>query len=341
MMEGHGFLTTISPIPAAVTMPVSEDVLQSNHDMVANASQIEGAIRDFGIHMEVERNLSHHTIRSYLSDLSQFKVYLLENGVDRLCDVDQMTVRTFLASLYRGRVKKATISRKVASIRAFFQFLVRAGIIRYNPAQMVQAPKGDTYLPSFLNIDEMFSLLKVEFASDEYGLRDRAVIEFLYSTGVRVSELTGLNVDDVDFSQALAKVRGKGKKERIIPVGIPALSALKDYLHARERGAGTDTSEPGGSPALFRGRAGSRLTPRSIRRIIDKYMARGGIGKKISPHALRHTFATHLMDAGADLRVIQELLGHESLSTTQRYTSVSVTRLMEVYDKSHPRARGE
>jgi len=299
------------------------------------------AVKEFGIYLEVERNLSHHTRRSYLADLAQFREFLLAHGVDGPSDVDQGAIRTFLASLYRGKSKKATISRKVASLRAFFAFLLRKGVVRYNPAQMVQAPKGDKYLPSFLNIDEMFSLLKVEFASGEYGLRDRAIIEFLYSTGVRVSELTGLNVEDVDFSQALAKVRGKGKKERIIPVGIPALSALKEYLHARPGGAGANTLETHGPSALFLNRAGSRLTPRSIRRIIDKYMARGGIGKKISPHALRHTFATHLMDAGADLRAIQELLGHESLSTTQKYTSVSVARLMEVYDKSHPRARGE
>lgn len=332
-------MTTISPIPAAVTMPVSEDVLQSNHDMVANASQIEGAIRDFGIHMEVERNLSHHTMRSYLSDLRQFTVFLLENGVDRLCDVDQMTVRTFLASLYRGRVKKATISRKVASIRAFFQFLVRAGIIRYNPAQMVQVPKIDKHLPSFLSIDEMFSLLKVKFDPGITGLRDRAIIELLYSVGIRVSELTGMNVGDIDFSASLVKVRGKGRKERILPVGGPALSALEEYLGDRVD-TRTETGGEADNP-LFLNRAGSRLTSRSVRRIIDKYITLSGVGKKISPHALRHTFATHLMDAGADLRAIQELLGHESLSTTQKYTSVSVTRLMEVYDKSHPRARGE
>jgi len=307
--------------------------------MVTNVSQIEGAIRDFGIHMEVERNLSHHTMRSYLSDLRQFKTFLIENGVDRPGDVDQITVRTFLASLYRGRVKKATISRKVASIRAFFRFLVRAGIIRNNPAQMVQMPKIDKHLPSFLSIDEVFSLLKVKFDPGVTGLRDRAIIELLYSAGIRVSELTGLNVNDIDFSACLVKVRGKGRKERILPVGGPALSALREYLGDRistRAGRGGEEDNP-----LFLNRTGSRLTPRSVRRIIDKYITLGGIGKKISPHVLRHTFATHLMDAGADLRVIQELLGHESLSTTQKYTSVSVTRLMEVYDKSHPRARGE
>jgi len=251
-----------------------------------------------------------------------------------------MVVRTFLASLYRGKTKKVTISRKVASLRAFFTFLLREGVVRYNPAQMVQAPKTDKYLPSFLSIDEVFSLLKVKFEPGVSGLRDRAIIEFLYSAGVRVSELTGLNVADVDFSGGLAKVRGKGRKERIVPIGGPALSALRVYIDGRTE-TGKNRTEVNRELPLFLNRAGSRLTPRSVRRIIDKYITLSGVGKKISPHALRHTFATHLMDAGADLRVIQELLGHESLSTTQKYTSVSVTRLMEVYDKSHPRARGE
>ncbi|MBW2560023.1 MAG: tyrosine recombinase XerC [Deltaproteobacteria bacterium] len=298
---------------------------------------MEDAIKTFGIHMEVERNLSYHTRRSYLSDLGQFRAFLVENGVDRPCDVDQMVVRTFLASLYRGKTKKVTISRKVASLRAFFRYLLREGVIRYNPAQTVQAPKTDKYLPSFLSIDEVFSLLKVKFEPGISGLRDQAIIELLYSAGVRVS---GLNVADVDFSGGLAKVRGKGRKERIVPIGGPALSALRVYIDGRTE-TGKNRTEVNRELPLFLNRAGSRLTPRSVRRIIDKYITLSGVGKKISPHALRHTFATHLMDAGADLRVIQELLGHESLSTTQKYTSVSVTRLMEVYDKSHPRARGE
>ncbi len=301
---------------------------------------MEDAIRGFGIHIGVERNLSYHTRRSYLSDLRQFREFLLKNGVDKPADVDQTVIRAFLASLYRRKIKKVTVSRKVASLRAFFKFLLREGKIGYNPAQMVQAPKADKYLPSFLSIDEVFSLLGVKFKSGVSGLRDRAIIEFLYSAGVRVGELTGLDTANVDFSNSLVKVRGKGRKERIVPVGGPALSALKDYISSRSGTGGDTAGSYAGSP-LFLNRSGSRLTPRSVRRIIDKYITLSGIGRKISPHTLRHTFATHLMDAGADLRVIQELLGHESLSTTQKYTSVSVTRLMEIYDRSHPRARGE
>ncbi|HPQ45193.1 MAG TPA: tyrosine recombinase [Syntrophales bacterium] len=302
--------------------------------------RMSDAVRDFGIHIEVERNLSYHTRRNYLSDLEQFREFLLESGMDRPSDVDQMVIRAFLASLYRKKIKKVTVSRKVASLRAFFKFLLREGKIRYNPAQMVQAPKADKYLPSFLSIDEVFSLLGVAFDPDVSGLRDRAIIEFIYSVGVRVGELTDLNVADIDFSNNLVKVRGKGRKERIVPIGGPALSALKEYVDSRSVGKGSKNDDYTGSP-LFLNRSGSRLSSRSVRRIIDKYIAMSGIGRKISPHALRHTFATHLMDAGADLRVIQELLGHESLSTTQKYTSVSVTRLMDVYDKSHPRAGGE
>ncbi len=301
---------------------------------------MENAVRDFGIHIEIERNLSYHTRRNYLSDLRQFREFLLENGVDKPADVDQTVIRAFLASLYRRKIKKVSVSRKVASLRAFFKFLLREGKVRYNPAQMVQTPKADKYLPSFLSIDEVFSLLGVKFKSDVSGMRDRAIIEFLYSAGVRVGELTGLDTADVDFSSSLVKVRGKGRKERIVPVGGPALSALKDYISNRPGTGGDTAGSYAGSP-LFLNRSGSRLTPRSVRRIIDKYIMLSGIGRKISPHTLRHTFATHLMDAGADMRSIQELLGHESLSTTQKYTSVSVTRLMEIYDRSHPRARGE
>lgn len=308
--------------------------------MAERCVRMEGAVRDFGVHIDVERNLSYHTKRNYLSDLRQFREFLLKNGLDKPSDVDQTVIRAFLASLYRGRIKKTTVSRKVASLRAFFKFLLREGKIGYNPAQMVQAPKADKYLPSFLSIDEVFSLLGVKFESNVSGLRDRAIVEFLYSAGVRVGELTGLNVADVDFSNSLVKVRGKGRKERIVPVGGPALSALREYISSRPAGGKNKDGSYAGAP-LFLNRSGSRLTPRSVRRIIDKYMTLSGIGRKISPHALRHTFATHLMDAGADLRVIQELLGHESLSTTQKYTSVSVTRLMEVYDRSHPRAGGE
>ena len=307
---------------------------------------MENAIRDFGTHIEVERNLSPHTKRSYLNDLRQFQDFLLSNNIsvkkrgnDRLVHIDQMTVRAFLAYLYRQKVKKVTISRKIASLRAFFKYLLREGRVKNNPAEMVQLPKIDKYLPTFLSVDEVFSLVGTEFKSDVFGLRDKGIIELLYSSGIRVGELAGLNVDDIDWASNLAKIRGKGKKERIVPVGGPALEALKNYIkkrnELRKRNLVTDIEDP-----LFLNKFGTRITTRSVGRLLDKYVLLSGINRKIGPHALRHTFATHLMDEGADMRVIQELLGHESLSTTQKYTSMSVSKLLEVYDNAHPKAKG-
>lgn len=303
----------------------------------------EKAIARFVRHMEIERDYSSHTRRSYQTDLRQFQQFMVDHHIDVPCEraggvirIEPAVIRAYLADLYQKRVKKISISRKIATLRSFFKYLLREGSVRFNPAEMVQAPRAEHYLPAFLPVDEMFSLLSSGFKDDLLGRRDRAIVELLYSSGIRVGELTGLNRGDVDLKESLIKVRGKGKKERIVPVGKPALDALKGYLDMRE-GKGEQV-EPG--TALLINRSGSRLTSRSIGRLVDKYVALSGIHKKIGPHALRHTFATHLMDAGADLRVIQELLGHESLSTTQKYTSISAGRLIEVYDKAHPRAKG-
>ncbi len=306
---------------------------------------MEKAIRDFEVHMKVVRNLSPHTMRNYLADLRQFKEYLEINNIsagesgEGFVGIDHLVIRAFLGSLYRRKIKKVTISRKVATLRSFFKYLLRERRISNNPAEMVQAPQADKYLPVFLSVDEMFSLLDVKFKQDALGLRDRAMMELLYSSGVRVSELTGLNIDEIDFTQSQMLVRGKGKKERIVPVGTLALTAVNNYIERRGELTKKKVEAHIKKP-LFVSRIGTRLTPRSVGRIIDKYVRMSGINRKIGPHTLRHTFATHLMDAGADLRIIQELLGHESLSTTQKYTSVSVNRLMEVYDKAHPKARG-
>lgn len=295
------------------------------------------AVEEFGTHIEIERNLSPHTKRNYLADLRQFQEFLLNEGIDRLDHIDHIVIRAFLASLYRKKIKKVTVSRKVASLKAFFKYLLREGDVSINPAEMIQTPKADKYLPVFLSVDEMFDLLGVKFKDDALGLRDKAMLELFYSSGMRVSELTGLNIIDIDLARGLVKIRGKGKKERIVPVGDPALMSIKNYLEKRS-GLLRDKKENYMDACLFLSRLGVRLTTRSVRRILDKYVLMSGIRRKISPHVLRHTFATHLMDAGADLRVIQEMLGHVSLSTTQKYTSVSVSRLMDVYDKSHPRA---
>jgi len=354
----HGCSTTTLPIRAVVTMPVSDDVetdaalwrpgirriSEQSVMIVKKGTSVENAIRDFVTHIEIERNLSFHTQRSYQNDLHQFHRFLRDNkipvhkrGDAKYLHIDQMTIRTFLAYLYRQKLKKVTISRKIASLRAFFKFLLREGKIRYNPADMVATPRLEKYLPQFLSVDEAFSLVDVTFTPDVFGMRDRAMIELFYSSGIRVSELTGLNVDDIDWRSSLIKVRGKGKKERIVPVGEPALAALKEYAGKREELLAKCRNLHDASP-LFLNRFGTRITPRSIGRLLDKYVISSGINKKIGPHALRHTFATHLMEGGADMRSIQELLGHESLSTTQKYTSMTVGKLMEVYDRAHPKA---
>ena len=307
---------------------------------------MENAVRAFSNHIEIERNLSPHTQRSYVTDVRQFQQFLLRNGIsvrkggnDKGIDVDQMAIRAFLAFLYRKNIKKVTISRKIASLRAFFKYLLREGRVKNNPAELIQVPKIDKYLPTFLSVDEVFSLVDAKFKSDIFGLRDKAMIELFYSSGVRVGELTGLNIRDISWISGLMKIKGKGKKERIVPMGGPAAEALKKYVGKRDELAKKKRDNEG-DDALFLNRFGTRMSTRSVGRLLDKYVLSSGINKKIGPHALRHTFATHLMDGGADLRVIQELLGHESLSTTQKYTSVSVGRLLEIYDRAHPKAKG-
>ena len=303
------------------------------------------AIHDFEIHMATERDLSAHTRKNYLIDLKQFREFLekhhgllIQHGEEGLSQVDYLVIRSFLGTLYRKKIKKTTIGRKVAALRSFFNYLLREGRVKVNPAELVQTPKTEKYMPTFLSVDDMSTLLNVSNPTDIRGLRDIAILELFYSTGIRLSELTGLNRGDIDAAQELLKVHGKGRKDRIVPVGRQALTVLKAYLDKREALLPSEADRRN-SP-VFLGSMGKRLSQRSVQRILDKAVLNSGISRKVSPHALRHSFATHLMDAGADLRSIQELLGHESLSTTQKYTSVSVSRLMEVYDKAHPKARG-
>jgi integrase/recombinase XerC len=297
------------------------------------------SIAAFEKYMAVERNLSGHTRKNYLADLRQFTDFLAENRPGAEPEpggIDYLTVRAYMASLYRQKLKKVTMARKLSAIRSFFDYLVREGRVASNPAEAVQAPKAEKHVPVFLSVDEMMNVLNAEAGGDdETALRDKAIMELFYSSGIRLSELANLDVPDLDEAQALVKVKGKGKKERLVPVGVPALSAVGRYLAVRTAAEGRE------AVPLFTGREGQRLNPRSIARIVEKRVLASGIGRKISPHKLRHSFATHLMDAGADLRSIQEMLGHESLSTTQKYTQVSVSRLMEVYDKAHPKAGGD
>jgi integrase/recombinase XerC len=303
---------------------------------------MENNIADFQIYLEVQRNVSKHTLKAYIADVEEFNSFLRESDIikksDGLIDVEPETIRTYLSHLYREKVKKVTVNRKISSLRSFYKYLLRAGKIKNNPAEMVQTAKTEKYIPTFLSVDETFQLLGDQGDNSVSGLRDHAMLELFYSSGLRLSELAGLNVTDLDFRQALVKLRGKGKKERIVPVGQKALQAIDEYIKKTTEVRKECDDNLFKNP-LFLNARGKRITARSIARIVDAMTVKSGIGRKISPHALRHSFATHLLNAGADLRSIQELLGHESLSTTQKYTAVNINRLMEVYDKAHPRAR--
>jgi len=303
---------------------------------------MENLIADFQIYLEVQRNVSEHTLKAYIADVEEFNNFLQESDItkrsDAIINVEPETIRTYLSHLYWKKVKKVTVTRKISSLRSFYKFLLRAGKVKNNPAEMVQTPKVEKYMPTFLSVDETFQLLDDQGDHSVSGLRDSAMLELFYSSGLRLSELAGLNVTDFDFRQALVKLRGKGKKERIVPVGNQALQAIEEYLKKTTEVRKKCDENLFKNP-LFLNTRGKRITVRSIARIVDAMTVKSGIGRKISPHALRHTFATHLLNAGADLRSIQELLGHESLSTTQKYTAVNINRMMEVYDKAHPRAR--
>jgi len=251
--------------------------------------------------------------------------------------IDHLAIRAFLSHIYRGS-KKSSLARKLAAQRSFFRYLVNEGILKHSPAEFVATPKLEKSLPAFLPVDEVFSLVETPDPSSVWGARDRAILETLYSCGIRVSELVGLSDGDIDFHLGILRVYGKGGKERVVPVGSKAVEALQAYLPRRDEVL-AQRKRMGPRAPIFINPRGTRLTARSIARILLKHILRSGFLRKVSPHGLRHTFATHLLDAGADLRFIQELLGHVSLSTTQRYTHVSVDKLMEVYDKAHPRAK--
>lgn len=293
---------------------------------------MKAEIEEFCRYLDIERNVSPHTLDAYRTDLEMFRVFLA-GGVGSAVPVEGVThllVRRYLARLSVDHAK-STLGRKLAAIRSFFKYLVRQGKVRKNPAELVSTPKKEKNVPYHLDIDEVTALVTAPAGSELLALRDRVILETLYSSGMRVGELTRLDVGAVDLEEGLVRVFGKGGKERIVPLGGPARSAIGDYLVARK-------DPPCESPFLINARGG-RLTSRSVARIVDKYILSLATMKKVSPHTLRHTFATHLLEGGADLRSIQELLGHASLSTTQKYTHVSIDRLMEVYDKAHPKAR--
>ena len=301
-------------------------------------------IEEFIRALKTQKGYSDHTVRNYRVDLRQFLRFLIDKaggpGEETQPGIESVhfqLIREFLGRLF-GNCRKATIARKLSAIRSFFNFLEKKGLKLGNPAADVSAPKREQPLPNYLTVDEMFRLLERPDRNNPLGLRDLAIMEVLYSCGIRVSELTALNSESVDFEEGLVKVLGKGNKERIVPIGKGAMGSLENYLeasrHLRRNGERGAKGEP-----LFVNFRGSRLTSRSVGKLIKRYGKEGRLASDISPHDLRHTFATHLLDGGADLRSVQELLGHVSLSTTQRYTHVSLDKLMEVYDKAHPRSK--
>ena len=292
-----------------------------------------------------QKRYSQHTIRNYQIDLSQFSEFLVSKGILQdgrnsgidIGAIDSQVIRVYIGSLF-GRFRRSTIARKLSAVRSFFLFLERKGLSKGNPAADISTPKLEKYIPNYLPVDDVFRLLEIPERKKPMGLRDLAILEVLYSCGFRVSELEALTISCIDFDERLVRVIGKGDKERLVPIGKQALRAIRNYLEAtrylRQRNGGNSLDGP-----LFINFRGGPLTGRSIGRIIKRYARQSGLMSEISPHSMRHTFATHLLEGGADLRSVQELLGHESLSTTQKYTHVNLDRLMEVYDKAHPRSR--
>ena len=293
-------------------------------------------VKSFERHLKFEKNCSDHTVRNYISDLDQYESFLKEKkgSDDAGLEVDSLIIRRYIASLQKDHAR-SSVGRKLAAIRSFYRFLVREGVLEANPLEGMATPKIEKRLPKFFSVDDVFRLMDSPKSDKILVMRDRAILELLYSSGLRVSELTSLSLPDIDFAGGMVKVLGKGRKERLLPVGSKALSALNSYLEQRVEQKKVEKDEE----AIFLNARGSRLTSRSVGRIVEKYLRRAGIPGKGSPHTMRHSFATHLLDAGADLRGIQELLGHASLSTTQKYTHITTDKLMEVYDKAHPRAK--
>lgn len=302
---------------------------------------MDDLIKNYSEHLCSQRNVSPHTLRNYVSDVAQLRQFLVAAKfcltAPDLVDVSKIdihVIRAFLASLAKNRTK-SSIGRKLAALKSFFGYLLSTHQIEKDPLLLIETPKQEKPLPSFLSVDDVFHLLdgvKVEKILDA---RDRAALEVFYSTGIRVSELVGLDWADIDFQLGIVRVLGKGSKERIVPIGEIALQALRDYSFEQRKKFNVACK---GATAVFLNNQGQRITTRSVARIVEKHLKKAGIAVKMGPHGLRHTFATHLLNSGADLRVIQELLGHVSLSTTQKYTHLNLDQLTAVYDKAHPRA---
>lgn len=328
---------------------------------------MKGLEESFFAYLLVEKNASDHTLTSYRSDLEQFARWLKQSpgggagsggagspsddfggdsgegpfvfpDLHELAAVDHLTIRRFLAYLQQERYSRRSIARKLSCLRSFFKHLCRERLLERSPLIGVSTPRLEKRLPEFLQVEEVLALLTCPDLSTPLGIRDRAWLETLYATGIRISELVGLNLQDVDYSNGYVLVRGKGKKERMVPLGSEAIDALGRYLRVARPGLEARGGGAGKNPALFLNKLGTRITARSIRRILDGYVRQVALSRRVSPHTIRHSFATHLLNNGADLRAVQELLGHADISTTQIYTHVTKERLRRVYQRAHPRS---
>jgi integrase/recombinase XerC len=278
--------------------------------------------------LKAERNLSPYTLRNYRSDLNHFAAYLDERGVDPL-EIDRQSFRRYLASLHDSGAAPASVNRKVSTIHTFYRYLAREGVLDRDPLLGVSSPKRPQRLPEILTKEQLTAIIEAADGDTPQGLRDRAILELMYAAGLRLAEVVGLDVDGIDLAERLVRVRGKGNKERMVVIGRPAAEALQRYL----RQGRTGLAEPG-QRALFVNRNGGRLSGRSVQKIVRKHALMAGLDKRVFPHLLRHSFATHMLDGGAELRVVQELLGHASASTTQIYTHVTEEQQRRVYDKA-------
>jgi integrase/recombinase XerC len=328
---------------------------------------VEKAIQEFKNYLLVEKNASPNTLDGYLNDITQFQEFLTQSGhaVEsssiQIEKIDRLAVRSFMGYLYEKKYSATTMRRKLSTLSSFFRFLCREGYVKNNVANTVPAPRMQNKLPAYFSVDDMFRLLQLPQGEGFLPVRDRALLELFYSCGLRISELVGLTVENTNLDSRTVKVLGKGGKERLLPLGRQCVEALKNYLDARmDKLAQQRTQQPPQSPLsgggtvpglgglssshakceqLFLNHRGAGITVRGVRKIVDKYIKQGNFAGGVSPHSIRHSFATHLLEGGADLRSIQELLGHSSLSTTQKYTHLTLDRLSETYDKAHPRAK--
>jgi tyrosine recombinase XerC len=300
---------------------------------------VQTEIGDFLNYLTYERNVSGNTVEAYRADLESFIHFLCNDYLSMARDqldlrrVDHLTIRSYLAHLGRRKLRRSSMARHLSALRSFFKYLMREGVVEANPARTVATPKREKQLPSVMQTAEVALLIEQADASTTLGMRDRAFLELLYASGLRISELVGIDLDDFELRAKLVKVRGKGSKERIVPFGSKAEEAVRAWLEVR----GELAHDPD-EQALFVNYRGQRITTRSVRRLFDGYIRKAALRAGISPHTMRHSFATHLLNSGADLRGIQELLGHSSLSTTQKYTHLNDWQLIEVYKKAHPRA---